>query len=228
MESLPNNSEAVHTGHNIPHVAVLHWLDPINEERDHLEDFLLEGAHVCEGAVVHQVEVVVIRDDEAVTFLIKPDPIDSSLHVHSEALLRVRVLGLLELRRDLLSVDRLAKCCVILRDNWASRIDDVRQLVLVSEAVDVDHFILNDVVDVASAGSRDQRLWHPAVLVLGEGTCGLGRLAQSSKVTFHTFHGTFHVARVITVGLQTRNTLLLLRIDVVDIAHDSVPRSKLT
>ena len=83
---------------------------------------------------------------------------------------------------------------MVLRYDWASRINDIRQLAAIPESVDIDHFVLDDVVDVAGAGRRDQSLWHSAVLVLGEGGFGAGWFAQPS-------YAILLIARVIAVSL---------------------------
>ena len=83
-----------------------------------------------------------------------PNPINSAHESLRLSFLGVGVLGLLALCGDFLPIDWLSKGRVVLGNDWAGRVGHVRQLVLVPEPIDVDHLILDDVVDVLSVGSH--------------------------------------------------------------------------
>ena len=86
--------------------------------------------------------------------MIKRDSVKSAHKTLSFTFLGVSVLGELKFRWDLLTVDRLAKSCVELRNNRARRIYNVWKLVLVTESVDVHHLICDDVINVLRTSGR--------------------------------------------------------------------------
>ena len=88
-----------------------------------------------------------------------PDPVNPAHEPLRLPFLGVRVLGLLALCGDLLPIDWLSKGRVVLGNDWAGRVDHVRQLILITESIDVDHLVLDDVVDILSVGSHITAGW---------------------------------------------------------------------
>ena len=103
----------------------MHRLDSVDVERYNLEHFLFDSSHIHERAVIHQIEPIVISDNEKVILFIVPDPINSSHEALRLPFLGVSVLRLLKFSGDLLSVNRLTESRVILWNDWASRVNDV-------------------------------------------------------------------------------------------------------
>ena len=77
IKNFHEHSLAIYCGKNIAQVGVLHGLHLVNEEGADLDQFLLQGEHVVEGSVVHDIYSKVISHDIEFVGLVFGDLVDA-------------------------------------------------------------------------------------------------------------------------------------------------------
>ena len=146
MQHLFDDAETIDAGQDVAHVFVLHRLNFSYIEGDYFENFLFDSPHIKERAVVHYVESVIVSHDVAVTGLIFPNLVDSSHLFVCGTFFGICVFRLLKFCRDFLAIYRLAKSCMKLWNYRARGVDYVAHATLVAEAIDINHFVSDNVV----------------------------------------------------------------------------------
>ena len=112
---------------------------------------------------------------------------------------------------------------MVLGNHWAGRVDRIRDLLVVTEAIDVNHLILDDVVNLTSVGctsschSLDRNALGSRCLTT------VDRLLLSSSSISLLSCGMLNIN--ITHVLNLLNALLLHRVNNVTVTHHSIPGS---
>ena len=98
-----------------PQVSVLHRFDPVDVIRHDCDHLLLECSHVSEGAVIHQIDSVVILHKDRTRGLVSPQEINPSEESRCFSVAGILFLVELEFLRNFLTLERLSESDVELR-----------------------------------------------------------------------------------------------------------------